>query len=197
MIAGIAFAVYFGLFGHDVIALLFERGRFGVNDSTRAGSILVAFALSTVASAAVALFVTLLYGLDSFVGILYREIAVLTVYLVAAPLLRAADGVVGLAWAFSAAQSVGAVLAGVLVFRRLAIGRRGLAVDGLAPLAVPVGALALGLLLARISLDRVAGDPSLRAAVGAGTVAVVGGAILARSPLPEARRVRRVARRRD
>jgi putative peptidoglycan lipid II flippase len=196
IVSGTAFAVYFALFGHDIVAVLFQRGRFGVGEADRAGAMLVAFALSTLASGAVALFVTALYGLDRFVGILFRELAVLVAYLLLAPSLRAAFGVVGLAWAFSGAQTIGAVLAGALVVRRLNLGWHGLMREGLAPLLPALLTLCGTLVLVRLALDRtmwhVAARQDVRVTAGA-LIAVASVVIFtARSTLPEALRIRRL-----
>jgi putative peptidoglycan lipid II flippase len=196
---GVAFAAFFAAFGTDVIALLFERGRFGPYEVGRTGAMLVGFALSTLAGAAAALFVTTLYGLDRFTGILYRELVVFGTYLVLAPLLRYTVGAIGLAWAFSLAQTVGAVLAGGLVVRYLGLGVRGLLRRGLLPLAPQLVVLCLTLFVLRVMVDYAPWHGAAREDVRAtlGVVAVVGllAVWVARSGLPEARRLRSIAGR--
>lgn len=199
LIIGAVFTAFFIAFGHDVIALLFARGRFGTNDVGRTGAMLVAFAFSTLAGAAAALFVTTLYGLDRFTGILYRELAVFGMYLVLAPSLRYAFGAVGLAWAFSLAQTAGAILAGVLVVRHLDLGRRVLLRRGVLPLVPHVALLCAALLAARVGADNVSweGDASnaARVILGAVVVAALLGLWIGSSALPEAKRLRTLASR--
>jgi putative peptidoglycan lipid II flippase len=197
ILVGVAFAGFFVAFGHDVIALLFERGRFGEADVGRSGAMLVAFALSTLAGGVTALFVTTLYGLDRFTGILYRELGVFAAYLVLAPSLRLAYGAVGLAWAFSLAQTAGAILAGALVARHLGLGARGLIRKGLLPVATHVGFLCAALLAVRVAVDRLPWNATGRNDVRVLVAAVVLVALIAvwaaKSALPEARRLRALA----
>jgi putative peptidoglycan lipid II flippase len=199
LLVGVAFAGFFFLFGHDVIAVLFERGRFGNTEVAHTGGLLVAFALSTLAGGMAALFVTTLYGLDRFTGILYRELGVFVAYLVLAPSLRLAYGTVGLAWAFSIAQAAGAVLAGALVVRHLGLGVRGLVRDGLLPLALPITTLVAGLFAVRFAADHAHWSAAARedVRVGAAVAVLLGLLVLwiARSGLPEAQRLRALARR--
>ena len=199
VLAGVAFAGFFLAFGHDVIAVLFERGRFGAYEVGRAGTMLVAFALSTLAGGVAALFVTTLYGLDRFTGILYRELGVFGAYLVLAPALRFEFGAVGLAWAFTIAQTAGAILAGALVVRHLELGSRALLREGLLPVA-PAAALLCSVLLAlRVAADQIPGNGSaradLRVAVAMLVLGGLGAVWVARSALPEAKRLRSIVAR--
>jgi putative peptidoglycan lipid II flippase len=199
VLVGVAFAVFFFLFGHDVIAVLFERGRFGNTEVIHTGGLLVAFALSTLAGGMAALFVTTLYGLDRFTGILYRELAVFLAYLVLAPSLRLAYGAVGLAWAFSIAQAAGAILAGALVVRHLGLGVRGLIREGLLPIALHVAILCAALFAVRFAVDEASWNAAAREDVRVALAALVVIGLLAiwvaRSGLPEARRLRAIAGR--
>lgn len=199
ILVGVAFGVFFVAFGHDVIAVLFERGRFGTAEVARSGQMLVAFALSTLASGAAALFVTTLYGLDRFTGILYRELGVFAAYLILAPTLRITLGAVGLAWAFSFAQAAGAVLAGGLVVRHLGLGVGGLARRGLLPIVPHITVLFAALIAVRIAVDHAPWDATarvdVRVAAAAAALLILLGLWVARSSLPEARRIRAVAAR--
>jgi putative peptidoglycan lipid II flippase len=199
VLLGVAFAAFFIAFGHDLVAVLFERGRFGVYEVGRAGGMLVAFALSTLAGGVAALFVTTLYGLDRFSGILYRELGVFCAYLVLAPSLRYAFGAVGLAWAFSVAQSLGAILAGGLVVRYLGLGVRGLIREGLVPLAPHVVAVCAAFVVIRLAVDDLPWANNAREGARVGTAAlllvVLGAVWVMRSTLPEAKRLRALAPR--
>lgn len=199
ILVGFAFAGFFIAFGHDVIAVLFERGRFGIPEVSRTGSMLVAFALSTLAGGAAALFVTTLYGLDRFTGILYRELGVFGAYLVLAPTLRYEFGAVGLAWAFSFAQAAGAFLAGVLVVRHLGLGARGLLRQGVAPIAPHVALLCATLIAVRVGVDaapwNAAAREDVRVMIGVLVIVTLLAVWVARSGLPEAKRLRAIAAR--
>jgi putative peptidoglycan lipid II flippase len=194
VIFGVAFAGFFAVFGHDVISVLFERGRFAGGPVGRTGSLLVAYALSTVAGGLAALFMSTLYGLDRFTGALFREIGVFAAYLILAPTLRHAFGVVGLAWAFSFAQTAGAVLAGGLVVRYLGLGARGLIRDGLLPIAPQVALLAAALIVLRLAADKAPWSGAARADVRVSVSALIVFAVLvislSVSRLPEAKRLR-------
>jgi putative peptidoglycan lipid II flippase len=197
VLAGVAFAAFFIAFGHDLIAVLFERGRFGVYEVGRAGGMLVAFALSTLAGGVAALFVTTLYGLDRFSGIFYRELSVFCAYLVLAPSLRYAFGAVGLAWAFSVAQTLGAVLAGGLVVRYLGLGLRGLIREGVIPLAPHVAIVCAAFVAIRLAVDDLPWANTAREGARVGTAALLlvalGAVWVMRSTLPEAKRLRALA----
>jgi putative peptidoglycan lipid II flippase len=199
IIAGIAFAAFFVAFGRDVISVLFQRGHFAGPEVGRTGQILVAFALSTLAGGAAALFVTTLYGLDRFTGILYRELAVFAAYLILAPSLRYEFGAVGLAWGFSLAQVAGAVLAGALVVRHLDLGGRGLLREGVLPLFPSIALLIGSLLAVRLAADHlpwgVTGRQDVRVVLGVLVVLALLGLWVARSTLPEAKRLRAIAGR--
>lgn len=198
---GSACATFLILFGSDAVVAIFQRGHFAELATSETGRCLVAFGWSTLTGSLIVYLVSVIYGLGRFRAILWLELAVFGTYLVAAPVLRATDGLVGLAYAFAVAQAAGVVAAAAVCMRTVHL-RPGMLVRTvllpIAPLVIVLVAVLVGY---RLLVDHVVIPIDLRGltrAGGAGACLVIAGsAILLASPLPEAAQLRSALRRRS
>jgi putative peptidoglycan lipid II flippase len=191
---GLAFALYFALFGTDIIVLLLRRGIFSAASAGVAGGVLAAFALSTFAASLVAYLDVVLYGIDRFAGVLYIAGAIFLSYVVLAPVLRTLEGVEGIALAFSVSQSVGAAVGVALVLSSLRVGLREFASRVVLPLAPAAVTLAALLGAYRIAADSAGLSAAWARAGGSAVLLLVGLAAVALLLLPESPRLRAAVR---
>jgi peptidoglycan biosynthesis protein MviN/MurJ (putative lipid II flippase) len=191
---GLAFAVYFALFGTDIIFLLLRRGIFSAASAGVAGGVLAAFALSTLAASLVVYLDAVLYGIDRFAGLLYTAGAVFLSYIVLAPVLRTLGGVEGIAIAFSVSQSLGAAVGIALVLSSLRVGVRELGTRVVLPLAPAAVALAALLGAYRIAMDSAGISAAWARAGGSAGLLLLGLAAVTLLLLPESPHLRAVLR---
>ncbi|HEV8461330.1 MAG TPA: lipid II flippase MurJ [Gaiellaceae bacterium] len=206
-IRGLRLAIFFGaaclvfltLFGPAAVSAVLERGKFNVATADETGKVLVAFAAATFTGSLIAYLVPFIYGLNRFRAIIWLELAIFSVYVVAGPTGAIVGGLVGLAIGFAIAQAAG-VVAGLEVCRRaLEIGWGRIVREAIAPVIAPVLSVSAVVVAYRLLVDHVSPPIAYRGVIragGGGVVLVLGiAAVLLLSPLPEADQLRRGLRR--
>lgn len=206
-VRGMRLAIFFGLsctaflvlFGPAAVGAVLERGKFGQTTSDQTGHVLIAFAAAAFSGSLIAYLVPFIYGLNRFGSIIWVELAIFVVYIIAAPAGAVLWGLTGLAIAFAVAQMCGVLVAVDVCRRALGLAWSWFARVALGPILLPVAVVVVVQLAYRIVLDHTQQPVELRGLVRVGgsmlLLLVAMSAVLLLSSLPEAAQLRRFLRR--
>lgn len=190
-----AVATYVALFAGDVTTVLFQWGAVTSRSLTDLADALEAFALGLMGSMLMILTARVLSALDHFRGIVLSQAAALVVYLVVAPVLRAAGGTAGLALAFGIAEVAGAAIAVATIARRIDLGPGAVVSRALAPAFARALVVAAALVLTKLALPGASSGTLVVVILSAIVGVVVAAVMLVTASWPELRSVKGVLHR--
>jgi peptidoglycan biosynthesis protein MviN/MurJ (putative lipid II flippase) len=197
---GLTTAAFLVLYGPAAVDAILQRGNFAPHAADQTSHVLVSFAASTLTGSLLVYLVSVIYGLGRFSAILWLELAVFATYLVAALILRATNGLTGLAVAFAIAQAAGVIVAAGVCMKVTGLSITTVLRRVILPV-LPLAAIVVSVIaLYRLATSGLVVPVGIRGIVRVGggglCLLITGTAVLLLSPLPEAAQLRQFLRRR-